>query len=141
MKYTYLLFVLMLLANRSFCQSIPWKDATQWKLYRIYSKDAFEFPIDTLSNFPSYSLNTDSIRSLLYDISVVPKEMTPVWMGYYVASCRLPDGTLRKIEISFYAGFFYDDRTQVYYQIRDDLRKEWLNYLADCGASLPAAKN
>jgi hypothetical protein len=119
---------------------MAWNKATDWKIYNIYNQRAFDYPIDTLSNFPSYRLKTDSMQDLLSAVVLVKKEIEPVWMGYYIASCRLPDGTLRKIEISNYGGFFYDEKEKLYYQLPLERRKDWLNYLSDCGATLPADK-
>ena len=50
-------------------------------------------------------------------------------MGYYVASCRLPNDTLIKVEISQYGGFFYAEKEKKYYQLTDGLKDSWLAYL------------
>ena len=113
--------------NRSL--SINWADTKEWRLYYIHSKRGFAFPMDTLKNFKSLSLNEDSMKTFLQTVTKIPVERTPVWMGYYVSSCRLPDGTLIKIEISQYGRFFYEERGKIYYQLTDQMQGDWLSYL------------
>ena len=50
------------------------------------------------------------------------------WMGGYIATCKL-DGTIRKVELSNYGGFFYDEKTRVYYQIPAIKSEDWLSYI------------
>jgi hypothetical protein len=52
-------------------------------------------------------------------------------MGYYVASCQFPDGTLRKIIISMYGGFLLDQYADAYYELPLELRTSWLTYLSE----------
>jgi hypothetical protein len=49
-------------------------------------------------------------------------------MGGYIATCKL-DGSLRKVELSNYGGFFYDEKTKVYYQIPAAKSEDWLSYI------------
>jgi hypothetical protein len=65
----------------------------------------------------------------------IPAEKAPVWMGAYTATCIL-DNKKRKVDISVYAGFFYDELEKKYYQIPSDIQQDWLNYLSDFAASL-----
>ena len=119
--------IVLPIKNRPF--SIDWADTKEWRLYYIHSKRGFAFPIDTLRNFKSVSLNEDSMKTFLQTVTKVPVERTPVWMGYYVSSCQLPDGTPIKIEISQYGRFFYEERGKTYYQLTEQKQAEWLSYL------------
>jgi hypothetical protein len=118
------------------CQNVNWAETSNWKLYKIHEKRAFSYSIDTLINFKFALLNNDSMRIFLSNVSIIPYEKTPLWMGFYVASCQLNDGTIKKIEIGTYGGFFYDEKEKKYYQLPLEIRKEWLDYLADSGADL-----
>ena len=119
--------------------SINWADTKEWRLYYIHSKRGFAFPIDTLRNFKSVSLNEDSMKTFLQTVTNIPVERTPVWMGYYVSSCRLPDGTPIKIEISQYGRFFYEEKEKTYYQLTEQMQGEWLSYLTTKWKSLESS--
>ena len=69
------------------------------------------------------------MKVFLKGVTEIPVERTPVWMGYYVASCQLSDETFMKIEISQYGRFFYEDRGKRYYQLTENLQADWLTYL------------
>lgn len=60
-------------------------------------------------------------------------------MGAYVTSC-IVDHKMRKIDISSYGGFFYDETDKKYYGIQQQMQKEWLDYLAACAGSVPSQK-
>ena len=65
----------------------------------------------------------------LKNVTKLPEGKNPVWMGAYVSSCQLADGSHIKIEISQYGSFFYLERDSRYYQLRDEVRDSWLPYL------------
>jgi hypothetical protein len=109
--------------------SIKWSDTKDWRLYYIYSKGSFAYSVDTLKYFKYINLNQDSMQLFLHEVTEIPKERTPLWMGYYIASCRLSDGTLVKIEISQYGRFFYEEKERRYYQLKEDIGQDWLSYL------------
>jgi len=109
---------------------INWAETKEWKLYYLHSKKAFSYPLDTLNNFSSIPLNEDSMKVFLQTVTEIPVERIPVWMGYYVASCRLPDNKHIKIEISQYGRFFYEEKEKRYFQLDEHLQANWLAYLA-----------
>jgi len=117
-------------------QNENWREAKVWRIYAIRSRDAFTCSVDTLSLVPSLSLSVDSMKRLLANAVPMAEAKTPVWMGSYVSTCLFTNGTLKKIVISTYGGFFYDEMERKYYQLPPDLRAEWLNYLSDCAANL-----
>jgi len=109
--------------------NINWADTKDWRIYYITSKDAFSYPLDTLKTFKSTALTQDSMAVFLKHVTEIPAERTPVWMGYYVATCRLPDGAYFKIEISQYGRFFYAEKEKRYYQLDNEVQDHWLSYL------------
>jgi hypothetical protein len=117
------------LVNDALPYIINWSATKDWKLYYIHSKRGYAFPIDTLINFKSVSLNQDSMKTFLHTVTEIPRETPPSWMGYYVASCRLPDGKLVKIEISQYGRFFFEEREKRYYELTEKVESDWLSYL------------
>ena len=116
-----------------------WDSTNNWRIYAVYNKTAFGFSLDTLKNFKSEPLNDDSMSIFLSKAR--PLAITyPVWMGYYIASCRFPDGRLGKIVISMYGGFLLDQLNGKYYELPLDLRKDWLSYLSDSYQKLELSK-
>jgi hypothetical protein len=118
----------------SHAQSPPstnWADAKNWKIYYVTKHGGYTYSLDTLQTLKQVSLNADTIRQFLKTATEIPVERQPVFMGYYVASCQLLNGTSIKIEISQYGAFFYDDRQKKYYQLADGLQRDWLAYLTD----------
>src|ERR1700749_1235752 len=67
---------------------IDWAKAKDWSLYYLKSKKAFSYSPDTLINFKKVALDQDSMRAFLKTASPIPLAKTPLWMGYYVTSCR-----------------------------------------------------
>jgi hypothetical protein len=131
---------MIFLGNRIFSQEINWKETKNWRLYDIQDKRAFNYPIDSLSNFKSTPLNSDNMLPFLSNVSLIPIERTPLWMGFYVTTCQTKEDKIKKIEISIYGGFFYDEEEKKYYQLPLDIRKNWLNYLSDCNAKLQSSR-
>jgi len=112
MKLFYLI-IMIFLGNRIFSQEINWKETKNWRLYDIQDKRAFNYPIDSLSNFKSTPLNSDNMLPFLSNVSLIPIERTPLWMGFYVTTCQTKEDKIKKIEISIYGGFFYDEEENI----------------------------
>jgi hypothetical protein len=110
-------------------QEINWKNTKNWKLYKLNSRAAFSYPADTLHHFESVNLNDDTIRDFLCTASIWPKEKKTVWMGLLIATYETENNQLRKINISNYGGFFFDDFTGKYYELPERVRDQWMNYL------------
>src|SRR4051794_14042592 len=109
-------------------QNIDWKSARNWRLYSIRESAAFDYTLDTLKHFKSIPLDLDTMVNFLSDVEQWPKEKYSLWSGLYVATCELPNADVRKIEISVYGGFFFDDRSKTYYQLPRETRNAWLEY-------------
>ena len=127
-------------ANRPPYSSINWADTKEWRLYYVQTKGAFAYPIDTLKAFKSVALNQDTMKIFLKTVTEIPTERTPVWMGYYVATCKLQNGTSIKVEISQYGRFFYEAQEKRYYQLTEDVQDNWLSYLTAKWLQLEGAK-
>ena len=119
---------------------IDWKKTKDWRLYYVRSKEAFTYSLDTLKAFKFISLPQDSMISFLKAVTQIPEEKNPVWMGAYVATCQLEDGTSIKIEISQYGGFFYVEKERRYYELAEDVRNNWLSFFTSKWLQLEGAK-
>jgi hypothetical protein len=53
-----------------------------------------------------------------------------IWMGGYLATCRL-GGAIRKVELSVYGGYFYDEKTGEYYKLSAEKTDAWISFLQD----------
>lgn len=109
--------------------SIDWTKTKDWRLYYIRSKKGFSYSADTLRNFKSVTMDGDSMMTFLKTASEIPPEKTPVWMGYYIASCRLSNDSLLKLEISQYGRFFYYEGERRYFQLAQERQDNWLAFL------------
>ncbi len=133
MKLTPFLLVLFTLIKFDVCsgQEVIWKNSKNWKLYNIINKAGFTYSLDTLVSFQSTDLSNQTMHTFTNDISEWPKEKYSLWMGLYIATCELEDGKPRKIIISNYGGFFYDQLTKRYYELPIELKDQWLEFLND----------
>lgn len=133
MKHTSLLLILLILVGIEVCygQEENWKNSKNWKLYNIINKAGFTYTLDTLVSFQSTDLSNQTMHTFMNDISEWPKEKYSLWMGLYIATCELEDGKPRKIIISNYGGFFYDQLTKRYYELPTELKDQWLEFLND----------
>jgi hypothetical protein len=109
-------------------QDTSFRSAKNWRLYDISAGDVFQYPVDTLKNFHYTSLDADAMKGYLESLSMVPAESPPRWMGAHAATYEL-NGVVRKIEISLYGGFFYDETTKRHFLLPDDKRNSWLAYI------------
>lgn len=110
-------------------QSVQWSKTTNWKIYEGEGFKVFSYPVDTLKNLRSKILETDSIQYYIEQAQSIAKERTPVWMGSYLASYESPDGKTNKVEVSVYGGFFYDQTSGKYFEIRKELSANWMKYI------------
>ena len=134
MNYLIMLMIAFCLQN-DHNQQINWRTTKEWRIYKLRGHNLFSYPLDTLHNFQSHSLNQDSMIQFVEDAKVVPRDSIPVWMGEYVASCVFKDREL-KLEISTYGGFFYCEADQHVYQVPTGLIKEWQDYIISCYRTL-----
>jgi hypothetical protein len=143
MKYILLAIIIsnFLFPKKSYAQNFNWAESKNWKLYDIHDESAFNYPLDTLRKFRNRSLNKDSMLIFVSNLTIIPIERIPVWMGFYVATCEFNSGAIRKIEISMYGGFFYDEKEKKYFQLPVEIRKDWLDYMSDSAAALQSESN
>jgi hypothetical protein len=126
-----LITLFLLPALNCFSQQTDLGKTSDWKLYEIRNDKAFSYSFDTLKTFKNISLDNDTIKMFLQNVSKIKKGISPVWMGLYVASCKLNDDMYYKIDVSVYGGFFYIEKNKTYYEIPEDLRQDWLKYFHD----------
>jgi len=124
-----ILIIISLLLSATFasCQ-LHWEEATNWTLYRYQGHRLFKISLDSLKHYDSLALNQDSMAVFLASVQTLHPDGSVSWMGGYIATCKL-DGTIRKVELSNYGGFFYDEKTKVYYQIPAVKSEDWLSFI------------
>lgn len=121
--------IILLLVNSSMMgQSLPIGKSTHWKIYDISGNDLFTYSIDTIKKFPASPINEDSIHFYLSDLSIWPSNDPPLWMGAHIATFEL-NGSERKVEISLYGGFFYDEGTKLHYQVAENKIDSWTTFI------------
>lgn len=126
-KLSFILFVLF--ASNSFSQTINWQPMHDWKVYDLRDKKGMRKPVDSLKYFRGNALDDDSVKYFFNSVAEIIHGDEPVWMGAIILSCIDTSGIFRKIDVSVYGGFFYDEKTRKYFQVRDDVKAEWLEYL------------
>ena len=127
----FLWILTLLFSSVCYGQDINWIKTTHWKLYNIHDKAAFNYSVDTLQYFKNTPLDDSTMHHFLKPVSLWPVEKYSLWMGLFVASFETEDKRLQKIIISFYGGFFYDPLTKRYYELPEDERKAWYQYIND----------
>jgi hypothetical protein len=125
---------LLFSATVASCQ-LHWEKATNWTLYRYQGHRLFKIPVDSLNHYDTLALNQDSMAVFLDSAQTLHPEAPVAWMGGYIATCNL-NGVIRKVELSNYGGFFYDEKTKVYYQIPAVKSEDWLSYIQQCYLNL-----
>jgi len=123
-----LVLISIFLWNLTVGQPMPFKMAKHWKLYDITSGNLFQYSIDTLKNFAYYDLDDDTMRGYISEVSALPSDDPPRWMGAHIATYEL-DGAIKKVEVSLYGGFFYDESSRKHYQLPDNKIDDWLSYI------------
>lgn len=141
MKYAFCCFAIIMLSVIQICygQDVIWKNSKNWKLYNIINKNGFTYSIDTIMSFQSIELSNQMMNTFMNDVSEWPIEKYSLWMGLYIATCEMEDKKIRKIIISNYGGFFYDQLTKRYYELPSELKDQWLSFLNDSMKKISAS--
>ena len=139
MKLNFLL-ILVFIFKMQICigQDVNWKNAQNWKLYNIHDRAGFRYSVDTLQNFKSIELNIKLMSAIMNNIVEWPKEKYSMWMGLYIATCEMGDKKLRKVIISSYGGFFFDELTKRYFEISPELNNQWYELLNESSKKMIA---
>jgi hypothetical protein len=120
---------LLLSAFFASCQ-VRWNQSSNWTLYQCDGYRVFAIPVDSLKFYGSSLVNQDSMAYFIKSATVLNTKAPLAWMGGYVVTCKL-DGALRKVEISSYGGYFYDEKSSVYYQLPIEKIDAWLSFIQD----------
>ena len=120
-------------------QVTAWQQSSHWTLYNVGGAKFYRVPSDSLDNYNHRPLNDDSMHEFLAQSSVLVSDKPPMWMGAFVASCII-DNKRVKVDISSYAGFFFNENDKKYYSIAQDVQRDWLNYFANCSSAIPYKK-
>src|ERR1700681_881846 len=130
MKTLISILVLISIQN-SLTQEIHWDKTKNWKLYDIHDDNAFQYSLDTLKHFKCLKLDDSTMHNYLKQAVTWPKEKKSLWMGLYVTTCEIENGKTRKIDISVYGGFFFDEKEKTYYALPTAIKDDWLQYIHD----------
>jgi hypothetical protein len=126
-----LILALLVLTTTLTEAQVNWKETSDWKIYNPGRLNIFTIPLDSLAYLRSRALAGDSVRQFLDSIKALPGTVRPAWMGGSLVSC-LFHGEVRKIEVSSYGGFFYDQGSKTYFQLPAEKKDEWFTYLNGC---------
>jgi hypothetical protein len=132
--------IMIFAAAKMYGQDIDWQQTSEWKLYDTHGIKSFDATPEKIQNFKSALLDSQMIKNFLSNVTKMIFADAPVWMGYHIASCITKDGKLKLFYISTYGGFFYDSEKKIYYQIREEARNGWLDYLSHAEAALQTAQ-
>lgn len=124
MKFLILLIVISFQATQN---PIKWEVANNWRIYKMPSHIGLRISLDSMPIYKSMPIESDRLRTYMKNIQEI-KNVNPVWTGLYVGSCEL-NNIKHKILFSRYGGFFFDDNSKRYYQISEELREDWINFL------------
>jgi hypothetical protein len=115
---------------------IVWDSTTNWEIYPLNNFNRiWQIPIDSLKYLKSQPLSNDTMHVFLVGMKDL-QEKKPIWMGCYLTSCQTPDGQIRKVLISHYAGFLYCDWDKSYHILGSSQLKPWLEYLSAAYVSI-----
>ncbi len=118
-----------------------WDSTSNWKIYQLHRFNrVIRAPIDSLKFLLCKPLNDDSVHLFLLNAKQIPATDL-VWQGCYLASYQAPDGTIKKAIISQYAGFFYCQLENSYFQLDKVKQREWLAYLSDSYVAIETKQN
>lgn len=108
-----------------------WDSTRNWRIYKLQNlRKVVRIPVDSLKLIDNTPLNDDSMHSFLSTSRKLTVE-GPAWMGCYLVSYEDPNGQVRKVIISQYAGFFYSEAQNSYFEIEASAQQEWLHFLSD----------
>jgi hypothetical protein len=130
----FILTIFMLFIHQVHAQ-VVWNKTSDWKIYNINESKIFSVSIDSLGRLSSYTLFSDSVMSFINSCQQIPLKDQPVWMGGYLASC-IYNGHLRKVAISTYGGFFYDENSKLFYRVTEEKKDDWSSYINHCYRAL-----
>jgi hypothetical protein len=108
-----------------------WESTKNWRLYKLHNfNQVFRTPTDSLKYLQSKPLSDDSMHLLLISAKEIG-DTNPAWQGCYLASYQTANGDTRKAIISHYAGFFYCQSDNAYFQVSPTVQRDWLEYLSE----------
>jgi hypothetical protein len=114
--------------------------ASDWTLYKYQGHKLFEISIDSLKSLGSLKMNQDSMSEFVNSATILHTKAPLIWMGGFIATCNL-NGTLRKIDLSIYGGYFYDEKSSTYYQLPIEKIDAWLAFIQNSYMAFRDSKN
>jgi hypothetical protein len=111
------------------CQ-VHWDQSSNWTLYQYDGYRVFAISADSLKTLGSSPMNQDSMAYFIKSATILNTKAPLAWMGGYITTCTV-NGRLRKVEISRYGGYFYDEKSSTYYQLPTEKIDAWLAFMQD----------
>jgi len=128
MKQSLSLLLVLMLCLYTDAQTVNWQQSNHWKIYKIHRSGSLRFPVDSLKQFNHVEMGDDSMHYYLQKMTIWPKDQTAVWMGAFITTCEFGQ-YLRKVDISVYGGFLFDEVSKQYYELPEHFRADWLDFL------------
>jgi hypothetical protein len=122
--------ILLITISSASSQGLKWSTTKNWRLYEIKNKQDYKLSVDSLSKFRTLLVNLDTIQNFVNLAEAWPKDKYSMWMGRYLCTYEIEEET-RKVDISVYEGFFFDENSKTYYQIPEAFVDEWLKFWND----------
>lgn len=110
-------------------QTIDWDKTENWRIYSIQSRKAINIPEDSLKNAHNMLLDKTEILHFLQSSPVLTIKDPPVWNGVYLFSYETGNGKRNKLYISANGSFFMDKNSGKYYEVVEDVRDSWREYI------------
>lgn len=127
MKVAFIIISLIGFANGIY-QEFDWAKTANWKIYDPQGHKTLGLSVDTIARFHSKLMGDKMVLDFLMASKELPNTYSTTWMGNFVCTYEL-NGFLRKVDISMYGGFFYDEYLKKYFEIPMDLRGSWYDML------------
>lgn len=136
MRNLFLLFAFSLSTYFLYSQTIDWKKTNNWRLYEVNSRQAFSIKSDSLKYMKSIEADHKLVKDFLAKTHPLQNGKEAVWMGAYLVSYQLADGKPRKLIVSTYGGFMFDECTKTFWELPAFLRDDWREYWEELSGRL-----
>lgn len=108
-----------------------WDSTKNWRIYKLQKfNQVVRMPADSLRFLEGISLNDDSMHGFLSSCKKL-SATNPAWMGCYLASYESSGAQIKKVIISQYAGFFYSEYDNSFYEVDSEDQQQWLSFLSN----------
>lgn len=110
-------------------QNIDWDKTENWRVYSIQNSKAIKISEDSLKNAHSLPLNKIEILQFLQSSQLLTIKEPPFWNGIFLFSYETRNGKMNKVFISSNGSFFMDKNSGKYYEVLENDRDSWKEYI------------